>query len=403
MSEWRNAELGEFVEIQTGPFGSLLHAADYVLEGIPSIMPVNIGNRLNINREKIVCITVGDANRLKKYLVTENDIIYSRRGDVEKCALITSKESGWLCGTGCLRVRIISELLDPKFCAYYLSMDEIKAWVTSNAVGTTMPNLNSSILKKLPLVLPPLPEQQAIASVLSALDDKIDLLQRQNHTLEQMAATLFRQWFIEEAKEDWKEVTIGDIFTLKGGSTPSTKESSFWDGNISWTSPKDLSNSKSIFMFDTERKITEAGLAKISSGLLPVRTLLMSSRAPIGYLAMTDIEVAINQGYIAIPEHQTYSTEFMYLWCQLNMDTIENAGNGSVFQEISKSSFRDLIFVIPDENTLNRFDAFVKPTFTKIKSNTQQIRTLQSMRDTLLPKLISGEVRLKGFETVLQA
>lgn len=109
MSEWRNAELGEFVEIQTGPFGSLLHAADYVLEGIPSIMPVNIGNRLNINREKIVCITVGDANRLKKYLVTENDIIYSRRGDVEKCALITSKESGWLCGTGCLRVRIISE------------------------------------------------------------------------------------------------------------------------------------------------------------------------------------------------------------------------------------------------------------------------------------------------------
>ena len=273
----------------------------------------------------------------------------------------------------------------------------------NNSAGSATKFLTLSILKDIRFTLPRLSEQQAIASVLSALDDKIDLLQRQNQTLEQMAATLFRQWFIEEAKEDWEEVTIGDIFTLKGGSTPSTKESSFWDGNISWTSPRDLSNSKSIFMFDTERKITEAGLAKISSGLLPLRTLLMSSRAPIGYLAMTDIEVAINQGYIAIPEHQTYSTEFMYLWCQLNMDTIENAGNGSVFQEISKSSFRDLIFVIPDENTLNRFDAFVKPTFTKIKSNTQQIRTLQSMRDTLLPKLISGEVRLKGFETLSEA
>lgn len=273
----------------------------------------------------------------------------------------------------------------------------------NNSAGSATKFLTLSILKDIRFTLPRLSEQQAIASVLSALDDKIDLLQRQNQTLEQMAATLFRQWFIEEAKEDWEEVTIGDIFTLKGGSTPSTKESSFWDGNISWTSPRDLSNSKSIFMFDTERKITEAGLAKISSGLLPLRTLLMSSRAPIGYLAMTDIEVAINQGYIAIPEHQTYSTEFMYLWCQLNMDTIENAGNGSVFQEISKSSFRDLIFVIPDENTLNRFDAVVKPTFAKIKSNTQQIRTLQSLRDTLLPKLISGEVRLKGFETLLQA
>ena len=270
----------------------------------------------------------------------------------------------------------------------------------NNSAGSATKFLTLSILKDIRFTLPRLSEQQAIASVLSALDDKIDLLQRQNQTLEQMAATLFRQWFIEEAKEDWEEVTIGDIFTLKGGSTPSTKESSFWDGNISWTSPRDLSNSKSIFMFDTERKITEAGLAKISSGLLPKRTLLMSSRAPIGYLAITDIEVAINQGYIAIPEHQTYSTEFMYLWCQLNMDTIENAGNGSVFQEISKSSFKDLIFFVPDENTLAKFDAFVKPTFAKIKSNTQQIQTLKSQRDTLLPKLISGEVRLKGFETV---
>ena len=288
---------------------------------------------------------------------------------------------------------------DKKFIYYFLQTLDWEKFSDKSAV----PGVNRNDVHQEMVSFPSSQEQQAIASVLSALDDKIDLLQRQNQTLEQMAATLFRQWFIEEAKEDWEEVTIGDIFTLKGGSTPSTKESSFWDGNISWTSPRDLSNSKSIFMFDTERKITEAGLAKISSGLLPLRTLLMSSRAPIGYLAMTDIEVAINQGYIAIPEHQTYSTEFMYLWCQLNMDTIENAGNGSVFQEISKSSFRDLIFVIPDENTLNRFDAVVKPTFAKIKSNTQQIRTLQSLRDTLLPKLISGEVRLKGFETLLQA
>ena len=288
----------------------------------------------------------------------------------------------------------------PKFLYYFLLNLDLNQF----AQGSSHPLLTQTLLNSIEVeTTTNISEQQAIASVLSSLDDKIDLLQRQNQTLEEMAATLFRQWFIEEAKEDWEEVTIGDIFTLKGGSTPSTKESSFWDGNISWTSPRDLSNSKSIFMFDTERKITEAGLAKISSGLLPKRTLLMSSRAPIGYLAITDIEVAINQGYIAIPEHQTYSTEFMYLWCQLNMDTIENAGNGSVFQEISKSSFKDLIFFVPDENTLAKFDAFVKPTFAKIKSNTQQIRTLQSLRDTLLPKLISGEVRLKGFETLSEA
>ena len=329
-------------------------------------------------------------------LVEGPGIIVGRKGSVGTVYL---SQDSFYCIDTAYYIKPNNEKYDFLYLFYLLKT----LGLTELNEDSAVPGLNRQTAYDQIVNIPPLPEQQAIASVLSALDDKIDLLQRQNQTLEQMAATLFRQWFIEEAKEDWEEVTIGDIFTLKGGSTPSTKESSFWDGNISWTSPKDLSNSKSIFMFDTERKITEAGLAKISSGLLPVRTLLMSSRAPIGYLAMTDIEVAINQGYIAIPEHQTYSTEFMYLWCQLNMDTIENAGNGSVFQEISKSSFRDLIFVIPDENTLNRFDAFVKPTFTKIKSNTQQIRTLQSMRDTLLPKLISGEVRLKGFETLSEA
>ena len=326
-------------------------------------------------------------------LVEGPGIIVGRKGSVGTVYL---SQDSFYCIDTAYYIKPNNEKYDFLYLFYLLKT----LGLTELNEDSAVPGLNRQTAYDQIVNIPPLPERQAIASVLSALDDKIDLLQRQNQTLEQMAATLFRQWFIEEAKEDWEEVTIGDIFTLKGGSTPSTKESSFWDGNISWTSPRDLSNSKSIFMFDTERKITEAGLAKISSGLLPKRTLLMSSRAPIGYLAITDIEVAINQGYIAIPEHQTYSTEFMYLWCQLNMDTIENAGNGSVFQEISKSSFKDLIFFVPDENTLAKFDAFVKPTFAKIKSNTQQIQTLKSQRDTLLPKLISGEVRLKGFETV---
>ncbi len=200
MSEWRECKLGDVADIQTGPFGSQLHSSDYVPVGIPSIMPTNIGTRLEINRNNIACITEDDAQRLVKYLVKDGDIVYSRRGDVEKCAFITKNESGWLCGTGCLRVRFISDEVSPNFCAYYLSTDEMKGWVSGNAVGTTMPNLNSSILRRLPLSLPSLPEQKAIAAVLTSLDDKIDLLHRQNLTLEAMAETLFRQWFVVEAQ-----------------------------------------------------------------------------------------------------------------------------------------------------------------------------------------------------------
>ena len=399
MSEWRNAELGEFVEIQTGPFGSLLHAADYVLEGIPSIMPVNIGNRLNINREKIVCITVGDANRLKKYLVTENDIIYSRRGDVEKCALITSKESGWLCGTGCLRVRIISELLDPKFCAYYLSMDEIKAWVTSNAVGTTMPNLNSSILKKLPLVLPPLPEQQAIASVLSALDDKIDLLQRQNQTLEQMAATLFRQWFIEEAKEDWEEVVLSSFGEVVCGKTPSKKVAEYYGNDIPFLKIPDMHGK--IFIRKTEDNLSILGSKSQIKKLIPENSINVSCIATVGLVCINDLPLHTNQQINSIIPKDLNYLYFLFFTMKNMYEELHNlASGGTATLNLNTGDFSKIKVNLPDEMRLSQFNERVVPIFDKIKLNTYQIQTLKSQRDILLPKLISGEVRLKGFETV---
>ena len=149
MSEWRECVLSDFANIQTGPFGSQLHASDYVEVGIPSIMPANISENLKIDTDGIARILERDAKQLERYLVAENDIVYSRRGDVEKCAYITSRESGWLCGTGCLRVRFVSELISPKYCAYYLSTNEVKAWLSANAVGSTMPNLNTMTRNRL--------------------------------------------------------------------------------------------------------------------------------------------------------------------------------------------------------------------------------------------------------------
>lgn len=394
MSEWTEHELGEFASIQTGPFGSQLHASDYVPIGVPSIMPKNIGGRLDVVTSDIARIRESDAQRLVKYRVQPTDIVYSRRGDVEKCAFVTDEQDGWLCGTGCIRVRFKSDRVDPKFVALSLSTPDVRGWISSNAVGTIMPNLNTGILQKVPLLLPTLKEQQAIAEVLTSLDDKIDLLHRQNKTLEALAETLFRQWFIEEADDQWEEGAINEVVEILGGTTPSTKEPQYWNGDIYWTTPRDLSNQASVFLFDTARKITEEGLAKIGSGLLPRGTLLMSSRAPIGYLAITDIPIAINQGYIAILNNKDFSNHFMYLWCRLNLERIKNSGNGSVFQEISKSSFKQLRFVIPSKRKREQFDSIVGSHFSKIRKNQKQIRTLEKLRDTLLPKLMSGEVRV---------
>lgn len=393
MSGWRECKLGDFAEIQTGPFGSQLHAADYVAVGIPSIMPTNIGARLEVRTDSIACIKEDDARRLEKYLVKENDIVYSRRGDVEKCAFITSKQSGWLCGTGCLRVRFNSDAIEPKFCAYYLSTEETKGWVSGNAVGTTMPNLNSSILKRLPLTLPPLPEQKAIAAVLSSLDDKIDLLHRQNQTLEAMAGTLFRQWFVEEAQEDWGEVVVGDYVELNRASI---------DRNY---------QHKTIVYLDTG-SLTEGKIEGLQSFALdeaPSRAKRLVQHNDV--LISTVRPDQRHYGIIKNPiENLVVSTGFCVLTCAKidphfiyllltnaeMTDSLHRIAEGSTttYPSLKPSDIGAIVFKLPPGNKLKEFSAIAHNSWEKIEKNHIQIKTLEKLRDTLLPKLMSGEVRV---------
>ena len=170
---WNEYQIGDIAEVQTGPFGSQLHAKDYVDEGIPVIMPTNILDNLRLDITDIKRISENDRNRLTKYALEKGDIVYSRRGDVEKCCLINSHQTGWLCGTGCLFVRIKdTEQYYPHFIGYQLCTPQMRGYIRGQAVGSTMPNLNTKILSDVPLKIPPLPEQKAIASTLSALDRK---------------------------------------------------------------------------------------------------------------------------------------------------------------------------------------------------------------------------------------
>lgn len=261
--------------------------------------------------------------------------------------------------------------------------------------GSAQPQLPIRDLVEIPILLPPLPEQRAISAVLSRLDDKIDLLYRQNGTLEDLAETLFRQWFVEEAEDAWEVSSLESMLTVKGGTTPSTKIPEFWDGEFHWTTPKDLSNSKHIFLFDTLRKITKEGLEQIGSGLLPIGTLLLSSRAPVGYLAFAEVPMAINQGYIAIIDDKGFSKYFIYFWIKENLGYIKSHAGGTTFLEISKSSFRNLELNLPPKEIRTKFENLASLYFEKIRANVIQIQTLEKLRETLLPKLMSGKVRVK--------
>ena len=213
-SHWERMTLAELCaisggEIQTGPFGSQLHASDYLEEGIPTIMPTNIGDN-RIVEEGIARISPGDVERLSKHKLKLGDIVYSRRGDVERRALVREHEEGWLCGTGCLRIRIGASTVDSRFLAFWLGHEEIRAWIVQHAVGATMANLNSSILGEVPVALPPLSEQRAIAEVLGALDDKIE----SNRRIWNLRLELARSAFRKSAREAEATTPLGELYEV---------------------------------------------------------------------------------------------------------------------------------------------------------------------------------------------
>lgn len=196
-----------------------------------------------------------------------------------------------------------------------------------------------------------------------------------------------------EIPEGWSSSDIGKEVTVVGGATPSTKNPEFWDdGDIAWTSPRDLSSLTDKILIDTERKITKAGLAKISSGLLPVNTVLMSSRAPVGYLALTKLPVAVNQGYIAMKCEKVLSPEFTLQWCSAHMDEIKNRASGTTFAEISKKNFKVIPVAVPRKEVIDAFSRQVRPLYSKIEINIRESDSLGLIRDSLLPKLLSGSL-----------
>ena len=263
----------------------------------------------------------------------------------------------------------------------------------NNSAGSATKFLTLSILKDIRFTLPRLSEQQAIASVLSALDDKIDLLQRQNQTLEQMAATLFRQWFIEEAKEDWEKGYLKDEFHFVMGQSP--KGDSFNDTGIGIAMFQ--GNADFGFRFPKERIYT----TEPTRFAEPLDTLI-SVRAPVGAQNMAKVKCCIGRGVAAF-RHIKNTDWYTYTYFKLNYLMVEIKkfnDEGTVFGSISKSDFEKIEVVIPDENTILEFEKMAKPLNEKINLNCHAISNLTSLRDTLLPKLISGEVRLKGFEPV---
>lgn len=421
--EWSFSELGKEAINASRPFS---------FKTYPQVIFVNTGDVLfGKFLHKTICDGKGLPGQAKKAL-KQNDILLSEiRPGNGRFAYVDFEPNQHVVSTKFMVIESLGRVI-PRFLYHVLtnqfSLDEFQHIAESRS--GTFPQITFDSIAHFPIPVPSKQEQIALVNFLDTLDDRITLLRETNATLEAIAQALFKSWFVDfdpvhakmqgtqpEGMDEqtaalfpdsfeeselglvpagWEVKTIGDVVEIVGGGTPDTKEATYWEpSEHCWTTPKDLSGNKSPILLDTDRKLSTKGLKKVGSGLLPKGTLLMSSRAPIGYLAIAQVPLAINQGYIAILENNSALPPlYMLFWCQYNMDTVKGRANGSTFMEISKKAFRPIPILTPPQSIIDSFVDVVATLFDNLVENEKQAQTLADIRDTLLPRLISGQLRV---------
>ena len=329
-----------------------------------------------------------------EYNTEANQIIVVARGVGGTGDVKLTKEQCYLTNLS-ISANIDKNIALPEFIYYYYLPHNLR-YLDS---GSAQSQITISDLENVMIPLPSLVDQRAICGYMRMLDRKMEINEKVNENLEQQAAAYFYHQFIVNADPSWKEGTISDLGTVIGGSTPSKSKPEYYtDNGIAWITPKDLSVDKSKFISHGADDITELGLRNSSASIMPAGTVLFSSRAPIGYIAIADGEVTTNQGFKSVVPNGNVGTAFVYYFLKNALPTIENMASGSTFKEISGSTMRTVPAVIPDDGSLQEFSDFCEPLFQQQRTLEAENRSLAELRDSLLPKLMSGELDISALD-----
>ncbi|MBM4287374.1 MAG: hypothetical protein FJ135_04345 [Deltaproteobacteria bacterium] len=422
------------VGVQTGPFGSQLHASDYVERGTPIITVEHIGDN-RIIHDNLPFVSDEDRTRLSKYSLKKGDIVFSRVGSVDRRAIVHLNEDGWLFSGRCLRVRPDRNKIDPGYLSWFMGLPGFKEYIRQIAVGATMPSLNTAILSKVVIFFPPsLKDQQAIACILGTLDDKIEINRRMNQTLEVMARAIFKSWFVDfdpvrakaagqpppgqpphiaelfpdsfvdselgEIPRGWRIGKIQDLGEVICGKTPPTSEPDNYGDDVPFVTIPDMHGK--VFVTATGKSLSKKGAATQKNKFLPPFSICVSCIATPGIVALTSIYCQTNQQINSVVPSDPNSSLFCYFVLRGLGDQIRSHGaGGSVLLNLNKGQFSLMKTILPPANESLVFHNITLPIFMKILVNQKQCEILESIRDTLLPKLISGELRVPDAERIV--
>jgi type I restriction enzyme S subunit len=299
---------------------------------------------------------------------------------------------------------------DQHFIFYLFNSKPVRQQIRGSASGTKIRHTAPSRIADVKVMVPPLPVQQRIAGILSAYDELIENSQRRIKILESMARALYREWFVHfrfpghenhprvastlgEIPQGWEVKTVADAFMISGGGTPSRKEDEFWtNGTIQWYSPSDLTRVGTMFIDDSSDHITERGLAQSSARMFPARSVMLTSRATIGAIAINTHPACTNQGFITCLPNERVPLYFQFLWLTENVPTFQRMASGATFKEISRGVFKTIEFLQPPDGLVGQFEALAAPLAEQVLALQRQIHNLRRTRDLLLPRLLSGQI-----------
>lgn len=346
-------------------------------------------------------ITEGGFNNSSAKWVPANSVIVAMYGN--SAGRVAVNEIPLTTNQACCNLVIDPKLADHRYVFYALkqSYEALKG----QSRGAAQNNLNASQVKAFEILCPPVATQNAIGNILSAYDDLIENNRRRIQLLEQAARLLYKEWFVhlrypghehvkikDGAPEGWEKKKIADVCETVGGGTPSTKVSEYWDGDITWAVPSDITKNDCLALLSSERKITEKGLRESSAKMVPAETILMTSRASVGFFALMDHEVCTNQGFINIIPHEDEMRMYLLFNLMSRVEEIRSNAKGTTYPEISKGRFRDMNVVVPPKTLVNEFAEFANDIIRQVRTLKKSKLKLERARDLLLPRLMNGEM-----------
>ena len=394
MTEWIECTLDKLGEIVGGATPST-KCEDYYGGSIPWITPKDLSSF------KVRYITSGERNITEKGLAScsaqmmpKDAVLFTSRAPIGYVAIASQS----VCTNQGFKSIVVNERADPLFVYYLLKYN--KDAIEAMGSGTTFKEVSGKTMRAVKVRIPlDVSYQKRIAAVLDSLDTKIENNERINDNLEQQAQSYFQELFVDNADPEWAIGTISDLGTIVGGSTPSKAKPEYYtESGIAWITPKDLSINKSKFVSHGANDITELGLKNSSAAIMPEGTVLFSSRAPIGYIAIAAGEVTTNQGFKSVVPKPEIGTPFVYFFLKNTLPVIEGMASGSTFKEVSGSTMKNVPAVIPDAETLAKFSDFCAPIFAQQRILEEQNQSLATLRDNLLPKLMSGEIDVSAVQ-----